>query len=94
MSHRWFASCHRYPKTTQERRHNEGNFIDVLWDDFNPHEVYDYWCHPDEGLVLHRIRVRAKRRRLPNAWDDLMRGDIDHRSWKRHRRSRWRKDVS
>ena len=27
---------------------------------------------------------------LPNAWDDLMRGDLNHRSWKHYRRIRWR----
>jgi hypothetical protein len=34
--------------------------------------------------------VRPKRRRLPHTWDDLIRGDLGHRSWKRHRLFQWK----
>jgi len=34
--------------------------------------------------------VKARKRKLPNCWDDKPRGDHDHRSWKRHRRNQWK----
>jgi acyl-ACP thioesterase len=34
--------------------------------------------------------VRPKRRRLPHVWDDLIRGDLGHRNWKRHRLFQWK----
>lgn len=38
------------------------------------------------------IRLRAKRNsyRLPQHWDDIIRGDIEHRTWKRHRRQQYK----
>lgn len=39
----------------------------------------DGWCRP-----ARRPHV------LPNAWDDLMRGDRNHRTWKRHRKHQWK----
>lgn len=35
---------------------------------------------------------RAKRRAnvLVNAWDDVVRQDMDHRSWKRHRKHQYK----
>lgn len=37
----------------------------------------------------HRIKIRGRRTTLPNAWDDIPRGDWSHRSWKRHRRNQY-----
>lgn len=39
----------------------------------------DGWCRPSR-----------RPRQLPNAWDDLMRGDIDYRSWKYYRKNQWK----
>lgn len=39
----------------------------------------------DEGMPF-----RGKRRNVPSAWDDIVRSDRADRSWKRHRRTRWR----
>ena len=33
----------------------------------------------------YRIKIRGRRTRLPNSYDDVMRTDWKHRCWKRHR---------
>lgn len=36
------------------------------------------------------FRVKGKVKLLPNLWDDVVRTDIGHRSWKRHRTTQWK----
>jgi hypothetical protein len=38
-------------------------------------------------------KVRGKIHRPPNAWDDLMASDWGHRTWKRSRKTKWRKSA-
>jgi hypothetical protein len=33
----------------------------------------------------YRIKIRGRRNNIPNSWDDLMRSDLRHKCWKRHR---------
>lgn len=33
----------------------------------------------------YRVKIRGRRTKLPNAWDDIIRGDYNHRCWKQHR---------
>ena len=40
------------------------------------------WVGNDFGM---KIKIRGRRLKLPNAWDDIPRRDWNHRSWKRHR---------
>ncbi len=41
----------------------------------------------DDGEVPGRPRAWKN---LPSAWDDVVRGDLGQRSWKRQRRAQWR----
>lgn len=34
--------------------------------------------------------VRGKRKNIVTSWDDIQRGDIGDRCWKRHRDSQWK----
>lgn len=54
--------CLRNPRTTQEKRANQGGWR----------------------------RAKRKPKNLPNAWDDILRSDMNHRTWKRHRRTQWK----
>jgi hypothetical protein len=38
------------------------------------------------------VPPRAKQRQLPNSWDDLVRGDLNYRSWKHYRLTHWKAD--
>lgn len=40
----------------------------------------------------YQVRLRAKRNmaNLVNSWDDIFRGDLRDRSWKRHRKTQWK----
>lgn len=42
------------------------------------------------------VEVRAKRNNtnLPDSWDDINRSTWGHRSWKRHRKTRWKPERS
>lgn len=42
----------------------------------------------DDGKYVIRCRAKRNKSNLPNAWDDLIRGDIDCKSWKKLRKSR------
>lgn len=92
MSTHCRVSVLRRPKTTQEMRYCQENFIEVLWEELHPLDdrYYEYFCHPNEGMVEFRVKVRAKRRNLPTLYDDIIRGDYDHRTWKRHRKKQWK----
>jgi hypothetical protein len=41
-------------------------------------------------VEIDRLYVRPKRHRLPHAWDDLFRRDLNDRSWKQHRMFQWK----
>ena len=45
-------------------------------------------------LIWDEYRVKLRGRRsshtLVDAWDDLMRSDINHHSWERHRRTQYK----
>lgn len=34
--------------------------------------------------------VRSKRKNIVTAWDDIQRGDIGNRCWKRYRTTQWK----
>lgn len=46
-------------------------------------------CVEDE-VPVPCIRSRRQARRLPTAWDDTLRSDASHYSWKRHRNTQWK----
>lgn len=48
--------------------------------------------HNDEDLEDLNIKIRTRREKLPTSWDDIPRGDYDHRSWKRHRKTQYKAD--
>ncbi len=35
------------------------------------------------------VKIRGRRRNIPNSWDDIMRTDWSHRCWKRHRHTQY-----
>jgi len=65
------------------------------------------WKHRKGGGFYRQIRTTAERRanqdwpvrpsrrphRLPNAWDDIIRDDHGHRSWKRHRKTQYKARI-
>lgn len=44
----------------------------------------------EKELLEAGVKIRRSRLGLPNAWDDVMRGDYGQRSWKRHRKTQWK----
>ena len=40
----------------------------------------------------YEVKIRAKRSQasLPEAWDDIPRKDLEHRTWKRHRKKQYK----
>ncbi len=60
--------------TTQERRANQ----DGQWIKVTTLWIGEIW-----------IKIRPKRVKLPNSYDDIMRTDWKHRSWKRHRKTQY-----
>lgn len=46
------------------------------------------WINKDHGVVIP-IKIRPGRVKLINAWDDIIRGDYNCRSWKRHRKTQY-----
>jgi hypothetical protein len=71
----WYKKC-RHPHTTQERRENGRRCNGGI-------KYYD------EEIVIY---VRASRSfyHLPNVWDELWRGDMLDRNWKRFRKHQYR----
>lgn len=43
----------------------------------------------DQGVIIP-IKIRPRRVKLINAWDDIVRGDYNTRSWKRYRITQYR----
>jgi hypothetical protein len=70
------GSYFRHPRTTAEIR---------AWDD-----ALDAADAAAEYGGTLKLRRRRSAKMLPNAWDDIPRGDHDHRCWKRHRRTQYR----
>ncbi|MBK1670405.1 hypothetical protein CKO28_20485 [Rhodovibrio sodomensis] len=70
------GSYFRRPRTTAEIR---------AWDD-----ALDAADEAAEYGGTLRLRRRRGPKALPEAWDDIPRGDHDHRCWKRHRRTQYR----
>ena len=60
---------------------------------FNERRENDFCNDYDEDARFYGVRARAARTsgNLPEPWDDIGRSDWGHRSWKRHRRTQWRK---
>lgn len=62
----------------------------------NPKTTQERRATQIRGSVLkvdgYNIKVRARRnsRNLVDAWDDIFVSTYGHRSWKRHRRTRWK----
>ena len=44
----------------------------------------------DEEMKEYKVKNRAARNRIPNAWDDDMRSDVDIRNWKKYRLHQWK----
>jgi hypothetical protein len=37
------------------------------------------------------VKIRGNRKKLPDDWEDIPRSDINHRSWKKHRKTQYKK---
>lgn len=48
---------------------------------------YNYF---DEDIKDYKIKIRKKRKNIPNYWDEIIRSDYKHFSWKRNRKTQWR----
>lgn len=46
------------------------------------------------GDELDGIKIRGKRRKLPDNYDDIRIGSIDDKSWKRLRKIKWVKEPA
>jgi hypothetical protein len=49
----------------------------------------DFLDECDEEAAEHHIRARARRKSLPNYWDDIAPTRYPHKNWKRYRRHQW-----
>ena len=61
----------------------------------NPHTTQERRMNGRRDLLCidgYEVRLRAKRNQtnLPNTYDDPMRDDWRHRSWKRHRKTQYK----
>ena len=60
---------------------------------FNERRENDFCNEHDEDARFYGVRARAARTtgNLPEPWDDILRSDYGNRSWKKHRKTQYRR---
>lgn len=58
----------------------------------HPRTIQERRAYFHDEIAEYGIRVRKTRsaRNLPDPWDDRQRADLNHRSWKRHRKTQYK----